>query len=77
MKHTLVLFERARKNAAAIRRIGQSAREEARLTGTSIFYVERSAKTQIIEEHSDGRRERVTAGSDKAYAPVRSFASRG
>jgi len=55
----MMIFERARENADAIRRAGDRAREEARQAGACIYYIDKARGDGIIREHPDGRRERV------------------
>lgn len=50
-----ILAELARKNAGAISRIGEDAREEARRTGTSISYYDRDSGQYLIEWPAEGR----------------------
>lgn len=55
----MMLLDKARENAAAIRRIGASALEEARKTKSPIHYTDASLGDGIIREMPDGTRHRL------------------
>jgi hypothetical protein len=68
----MIIFDRARENAEAIRRIGERAREEARQAGTCIYFIDKTRSEYIIREYPDGRQERVEGDSKAAHGLVRS-----
>jgi hypothetical protein len=55
----MVLFDALRKNADAIRRIGERAVEEARRLGVPCHYMDAAVCDGIIREMPDGLRQRV------------------
>lgn len=71
----MMLFEKARENAAAIRQIGARAIEEARKAGVPVFYMDPSLGEGIIKEMPDGTRHRLAkVGEDEVV--VESFEPR-
>lgn len=67
----MVLFEQYARMAAAIGRIGEEVRAEARATGTPMSYTEPAYGTDVIREFPDGRRERLKADGSVVAAPPR------
>jgi hypothetical protein len=65
----MAIIEQARQNVEAIRQIGERAREEARRTGTSISYWDKSIGA-IVREYPDGRLVRVKAIPREDHEPV-------
>lgn len=55
----MVLFERIRENADAIRQVGGRAVREARNLGVPAHYVDPALGDGIIREMPDGTRQRV------------------
>ena len=55
----MVLFEKIRENADAIRQIGERAIQEARRLGVPYHYMDPSLCDGIIREMPDGTRQRV------------------
>ena len=55
----IVLFDALRKNADAIRRVGERAVEEARRLGVPCHYMDADVCAGIIREMPDGSRQRV------------------
>lgn len=55
----MILFDRIRENADAIRRIGDRAVEEARRLGVPSHYGDPALGEGIIREMPDGTRQRV------------------
>lgn len=55
----MVLFEKLRENADAIRRVGERAVEEARRLGVPCHYMDATICDGIIREMPDGSRQRV------------------
>lgn len=55
----MMLFDKARENAEAIRQIGSRAIEEARRAGVPAFYMDPALGAGIIREMPDGTRHRL------------------
>jgi hypothetical protein len=67
----LVVLETLRRNAEAIRQVGQRALDEARSAGVPVYYTDRPAYgDDIIREYPDGRRERMIKGQDGVVVPI-------
>ncbi len=67
----MILFERARKNAAALRSIGAKALDEARQVGKPVRYLDPAYGHDVIREYPDGRRERLTSSGQVVALPPR------
>ncbi|MGY2050766.1 hypothetical protein [Methylobacterium sp. JK268] len=71
----MMLFDKARENAAAIRQVGNRAIAEARKAGVPAFYMDPSLGEGIIKEMPDGTRHRLIAVEGKDVV-VESFGPR-
>jgi hypothetical protein len=71
---TLVVIETLHRNAAAIRRVGQHALDEARKAGVPVYYTDYPTYgNDVIREYPDGHRERLIgsqAGRDCVVVPI-------
>lgn len=67
----MILFERARQNAAALKNLGARAREEARQVGKPVRYLDPAHGDDIIREYPDGRRERLSGDGRVVALPRR------
>jgi hypothetical protein len=66
----MILFEKVRQNAEALRQVGARALEEARRAGVPAYYMDPAYGDDIIREYPDGRRERMIKGQDGAVVPI-------
>lgn len=71
----MMLFEKARENAAAIRQLGAHALEDARRAGVAAFYIDPSLGDGIIKQMPDGTRHRLVRVGE-ADVVVESFGPR-
>jgi len=55
----MMIFEKARENAEAIKQGGARAIEEAKLVGVPAYYLDPSLGEGIIKELPDGTRQRI------------------
>lgn len=55
----MMIFDKARENAEAIRRGGLDAIEECRLAGVPAYYMDAGLCTGIVREMPDGSRQHV------------------
>ncbi len=67
----MMIFEKAKQNADAIRRAGDRAREEARQAGTCIYFIDKARGDGIIREYPDGHQERVENEEKTVHGPIR------
>lgn len=67
----MTLFDVIDRKAGALAQIGKRVRAEARATGTTMSYTEPAYGTDIIVEHPDGHRERLTPGGAAVPIPPR------
>jgi hypothetical protein len=67
----LVVLETLRRNAEAIRQVGQRALEKARRAGVLAYYTDRPTyEDDLIREYPNGRRERLIKGQDGVVDPA-------
>ncbi|MCP1550097.1 MULTISPECIES: hypothetical protein [Methylorubrum] len=55
----MILFDKLRRNAEAIRHMGVEAIEEAKRLGVPSHYVDPAVGEGIVREHPDGTRQRL------------------
>ena len=72
----MILFDKLRENADAIRQVGAIAREKARAAGVPSYYMDPALGEGIIKEMPDGTRHRIEP-SDGGDVVVESFRYRG
>lgn len=58
------------QNPEALRRVGETALEDARKAGAAIYYIDDAFGDDIIREFPDGRRERISRSEDGAAVPI-------
>lgn len=66
----MILFEKARQNADALRHVGERALADAKRAGVPIYYMDDAFKDDIVREFPDGHRERIVQGEHGATAPI-------
>ncbi|GGK39475.1 hypothetical protein [Salinarimonas ramus] len=71
----MMLFDKARQNELAIRRMGVKAVAEARKAGVAAYYVEPAFGDGIVKEMPDGTRHLIEAANGTDVV-IRSIAPR-
>jgi hypothetical protein len=66
----MVLFDKARQNAEALRQVGERALADARKAGVPVYYMDDAFGDDIIREFPDGHRERIPRGQHGAIVPI-------
>lgn len=66
----MVLFDKARQNAEALRQVGERALADAKKAGVPVYYMDDAFGNDIIREFPDGHRERLAQGECGAITPI-------
>jgi predicted Fe-Mo cluster-binding NifX family protein len=66
----MVLFDKVRQNAEALRQVGERALADARKAGVPVYYMDDAFGDAIIREFPDGHRERIARGEQGAITPI-------
>ena len=67
----MILFDKARQNAEALRQVGERALEAAKVAGVPVYYLDPACGDDVVREFPNGCRERIVRGGDVAYVPIR------
>jgi hypothetical protein len=66
----MVLFDKVRQNAEALRHVGERALCDARKAGIPIHYMDAAFGDDIIREFPDGHRERIPRGGEGVVVAI-------
>ena len=66
----MILFDKVRQNAEALRQVGESALADAKKAGVPVYYMDDAFGNDIIREFPDGYRERIVRGEHGAASPI-------
>lgn len=66
----MVLFDKVRQNADALRQVGERALAEARKAGVPVYYMDDAFGDDIIREFPDGHRDRIVRGEHGGNIPI-------
>ena len=70
VQYPMVLFDKVRQNAEALRQVGERALCDARKAGIPIHYMDAAFGDDIIREFPDGHRERIPRGGEGVVVAI-------